>query len=254
MHPELLLDHPGDHGRGPDSGVQTIGHRTAVQNVPQRLPFRALQLRWSSGALSFQQTFDPMHLIACQPLGNLGAWGLQNRRQLPAAAPLRIQHYCLQTLGHTIRSVPFRLLAQANQPLISARVQTNHSRQHGTPLTESMPSFSCYVPLIMRRCISERILPTVLGLPTAQTSPRASPQVDEFGDALAVEALQGICQNAPFPSRWNFALDQATALQWRRGRDEQQDQVHQPSFLRLSYRPVLHRSYLSLLRQTAVTC
>src|SRR5271167_3006199 len=153
MHPELLLDHPGDHGRGPDSGVQTIGHRTAVQNVPQRLPLRALQLRWSSGALSFQQTFDPMHLIACQPLRNLGAWGLQNRRQLPAAAPLRIQHYCLQTLGHTIRSVPFRLLAQANQPLISARVQTNHSRQHGTPLTESMPSFSCYVPLIMRMCI-----------------------------------------------------------------------------------------------------
>src|SRR5208283_496201 len=105
MHPELLLDHPGDHGRGPDSGVQTIGHRTAVQNVPQRLPLRALQLRWSSGALSFQQTFDPMHLIACQPLGNLGAWGLQNRRQLPAAAPLRIKHYCLQTIGHTIRSV-----------------------------------------------------------------------------------------------------------------------------------------------------
>jgi hypothetical protein len=30
----------------------------------------------------------------------------------------------------------------------------------------------------------------------------------EFGDALAAGALQKLCQNAPFPSGWNFALDQ----------------------------------------------
>jgi hypothetical protein len=95
-----------------------------------------------------------MRFIACQPLGNLGAWGLQKRRQLAAATPLRVQHYCLQSLGHAIGSVPFRILAQANQPLISARVQTNHSRKHGTPPNESMPSFSGYVPLIMRSCIA----------------------------------------------------------------------------------------------------
>jgi len=52
--------------------------------------------------------------------------------------------------------------------------------------------------------LSERILPTVLGVPTAQTSPRASPKVDEFGDALAVGALQDLCQNAPFPFGWNL--------------------------------------------------
>ena len=66
----------------------------------------------------------------------------------------------------------------------------------------------------------KRIVSTVLGLPSAQTSRRTSPQVDEFGDALAAGAHQEICQNAPFPSGWNFALDQTTALEWRRGRDE----------------------------------
>src|SRR5271166_5422383 len=156
VHSELLLNHPGDHGRGPDSGVQAIGHRTAVQDVLQGLPVRATQLRRSSAALSFQQTVDAMGFITCQPFGHLGAWGLQNRRQLPAAAPLRIQHDCLQPLGHAIGSVPFRLFAQANQPLIGAGVQTNHSRKHGTPPNGSMPSFFCYVPLIMRICISGR--------------------------------------------------------------------------------------------------
>src|SRR5271166_2693850 len=153
VHSELLLNHPRDHGRGPDSGVQAIGHRAAVQDVLQGLLVRATQLRRSSAALSFQQTFDAMGFITCQPLGNLGAWGLQNRRQLPAAAPLRIQHYCLQPLGHAIGSVSFRLFAQTNQPLIGAGVQTNHSRKHGTPPKASMPSFFCYVPLIMRICI-----------------------------------------------------------------------------------------------------
>ena len=32
---ELLFDRPGDHGRGPDSGVQPISHRPAVQDVAE---------------------------------------------------------------------------------------------------------------------------------------------------------------------------------------------------------------------------
>src|SRR5258708_674095 len=94
-----------------------------------------------------------MTLITCQPLGNLRARCLQNRRQLPAGAPLRIQHYRLQPLGYAIGSVPFRLFAQSNQPLIGARTQMNHSGKHGTPPTESMPSFFLNVPLLMRVCI-----------------------------------------------------------------------------------------------------
>src|ERR1700693_5253599 len=91
-----------------------------------------------------------MTLITCQPLGNLRARCLQNRRQLPAGAPLRIPHYRLQPLGYAIGSVPFRLFAQSNQPLIGARTQMNHSGKHGTPPTGSLPSFYSNVPLLMR--------------------------------------------------------------------------------------------------------
>src|SRR5208337_1119228 len=63
-------------------------------------------------------------------------------------------HYRLQPLGYAIGSVPFRLFAQSNQPLISARTQMNHSGKHGTPPTGSMPSFYLNVPLLMRVRIS----------------------------------------------------------------------------------------------------
>src|SRR5580700_5302814 len=110
-------------------------------------------MRRSSRALAFEQTFYPMTLITRQPLGNLRAWCLQNRRQLPAGAPLRIQHYRLQPLGHAIGSIPLRLFAQSNQPLIGARTQMNHSGKHGTPPTGSMSCSYRNVPLFMRACI-----------------------------------------------------------------------------------------------------
>src|ERR1039457_3380261 len=31
---ELLLDHPGNHGRGPHAVVQSVSHRPTIQNVP----------------------------------------------------------------------------------------------------------------------------------------------------------------------------------------------------------------------------
>src|SRR5207247_4307245 len=34
---ELLLDHPGDHGRCPDAVVQTVSYWTTVQNISQLL-------------------------------------------------------------------------------------------------------------------------------------------------------------------------------------------------------------------------
>jgi hypothetical protein len=33
LNAELLLDHPGNHGRCPDAVIQTVSYRTAVQNI-----------------------------------------------------------------------------------------------------------------------------------------------------------------------------------------------------------------------------
>src|SRR5262249_16430027 len=42
--------------------------------------------------------------------------------------------------------------------------------------------------------------------------------------------------------------------QWRRRGDAQQDQVDQPSLLRIPQRPEFHRSHLSQLRSLAAAC
>src|ERR1019366_4440445 len=57
--------------------------------------------------------------------------------------------------------------------------------------------------------------------------------------------------HAPFTSRWNPVMDEATRLQRRRGGHEQQDQIDQPPLIRIPKRQELHRSHLSLLRSAA---
>ena len=91
----------------------------------------------------------------------------------------------------------------------------------------------------------------VLGLQTREACPGPTEQMDEFGHALTAGAVQEICPYVALPSRRDPALDQATALQRSRGRDEQQDQVDQPPFLWVSQCSVFHRGDLSLLCQIA---
>src|ERR1017187_9998774 len=66
---ELLFDRPGDHGRGPDSGVQPISHRAAVQDVAEAAVLGFRQPRWPPGPVTFQEALDAVGLLPNQPLG-----------------------------------------------------------------------------------------------------------------------------------------------------------------------------------------
>jgi len=68
---EFLFDHPGDHGRRPDAGVQAVSGRTAVQNISQLLLLLFRQFRWPARSIAFEQTIHSMALIALEPLGHL---------------------------------------------------------------------------------------------------------------------------------------------------------------------------------------
>jgi hypothetical protein len=46
MNAEFLVDDPGDHGRGPDARIQTIGYRAAAENVVELFPRRRRQFQW----------------------------------------------------------------------------------------------------------------------------------------------------------------------------------------------------------------
>jgi len=78
-------------------------------------------------------------------------------------------------------------------------------------------------------------------------------EMDEFGHAVAAGAVQEICKNVAIPPRWNPAVDQPSAVQRRCRRNEQQDQVHQPSLVWIPQRQEFHRSHLSLLRPATAT-
>src|SRR5580693_4976454 len=65
MNSEFLLDDPGDHGRGPDARIQTVGYRAAVENVVELFPLRRRQLQWPARAMSFEQPLHAKSLVAC---------------------------------------------------------------------------------------------------------------------------------------------------------------------------------------------
>ena len=81
--------------------------------------------------------------------------------------------------------------------------------------------------------VLEGILPTVLDLQIAMAREAASAQMDELSHAIETGTIQGIRAHAPLASRWDSVMDQAARLQRRRRGHEQQDQVHQPSVLRI---------------------
>ena len=156
MDPELLLEDPGNHGRGPNSCVQTVSYRTAVQNIAKLLPLLTRQLSGSSGALSLQQAFNTVLLIARQPFGNFGTRRLQNFCQLSTSPPLRVQKYGLQAFRHPISPISLRFLAQPKQPLVSTSMQTQDSWKHAIPPEQSMACLSCLCPSIYARMYSRR--------------------------------------------------------------------------------------------------
>src|SRR6202021_3353218 len=101
------------------------------------------------------------------------------------------------------------------------------------------------------RLLPQRSLPDVLGLQAAQARRGALGEVDALGHALAARAVQEIRADASRAPGWDSGMDQASHLQRRRRGNEQQDQIHQPSVLRLPHRRTLHCSHLSLLRPAA---
>src|SRR5256885_4634496 len=65
MNAEFLLDDPGDHGRGPDARIQSVGHRAAFENVVELFALRRRQLQWPPRAMPFEQPLHAKSLVAC---------------------------------------------------------------------------------------------------------------------------------------------------------------------------------------------
>src|ERR1700745_617295 len=84
VHPKLFLQNPSNYGRGPNSRIQAIGDRTAVQDIAQLLPLPRRQLSRSARALPLEQAFHAVRLKTSQPFGHFGTRSLKNFGQLSA--------------------------------------------------------------------------------------------------------------------------------------------------------------------------
>src|SRR5437870_8326675 len=104
---------PRSPRRCPDAVVQSVSHRTAVQNISQLLLLLVRQFRGPARPIALQQAVDSMDLIALEPLGHLRSRCLENSRQLTAALAFRVQHDRLQSFRHAIGSVAFGLFAES---------------------------------------------------------------------------------------------------------------------------------------------
>src|ERR1035437_5168259 len=60
---ELFLNHPGEHGRGPDSRVQTVGYRATVEDIAEWGALLRRQTRWTAGSVALQQPIHSVSLI-----------------------------------------------------------------------------------------------------------------------------------------------------------------------------------------------
>ena len=103
------------------------------------------------------------------------------------------------------------------------------------------------------RLLPQRSLSTVLVLPAAQAGRRPLGEMDAFGHSLTAGALQEICPHTAWASGWDSELDRSPCLQRRSRRNEQQDQIHQPSLVRVPDCRELHCGDLSLLRPATTT-
>ena len=68
---ELVLYHPPNHRRGPDSRVEAVGHGTAFNDVAEFGALSLGQMRRSSRALPLKKAFFSMSFVVGQPLGGL---------------------------------------------------------------------------------------------------------------------------------------------------------------------------------------
>jgi hypothetical protein len=141
------------------------------------------------------------------------------------------------------------------QPLVAAEESLeSHGRPERTSFDDGPVEHAHRARLLPQRSLS-----TVLGLQAVQAGERPSGEMDALGYELAAGSLQEIRAHAPFPPGWNPAMDQPTSLQRRRGGNEQQDQIDQPSLVRIPQRQELHCSHLPLLcpapaaRRTLIT-
>jgi len=96
IHSELLLDDTGQDRRGPDSGVQSVSHRAAFNNVVELFELFAGQLAGASAAMALLDPLWAMLVPVAHPSVNAGAMNLEQSGNLGRGMPAGAEQQGLQ--------------------------------------------------------------------------------------------------------------------------------------------------------------
>ena len=135
MHVEFLGDDLRDDGRGPDAGLQSIGHRAALDDIAQTFGGGLVQSGGAAAAVTFVESRDAVPVPGENPGVSGAAVDVQQPGDIGDAVLGQAEHDALDAQRDTRSLVGLGLLAQGHEVVEGSRVAFGESRRaHGLGL------------------------------------------------------------------------------------------------------------------------
>ena len=93
---KFFLNHSGQDRRGPNPGVQTVGHRAAFDNVVELLALGLGKLAGSSGAMAFHDPLQAILVPVADPGVDAGAMNMEKLGNIGRGATVGAEEESLQ--------------------------------------------------------------------------------------------------------------------------------------------------------------
>jgi hypothetical protein len=128
---ELGMDNAGQDRRGPDSGVKSVSHRTAFNNVMEVLKLTLGQFAGATTTMTFHDSLLTMLIPSRHPGMNPGAMNVKKLGNLGWGVPINAKQQGLQAQCDTGSLVGLGFLAQRQKFATSAVVGFCEDSVHG---------------------------------------------------------------------------------------------------------------------------
>lgn len=130
---EFFFNDPADHRASPDAGIESIGHRTAVENVGKGLVLFFGETLRASRSVPFQHSLETVFLPTAQPQANFRTMDSKKFCDFRCCLAFHVKRHGMQSRSHPIGSFAQRLLAEINQLFNSFSRSMYFDSSHGIP-------------------------------------------------------------------------------------------------------------------------
>ena len=146
-HAEFLLNYLADQRRGPDASFQTVGDRTAVEDVLKLLVLVRGQVVGPAAAMSFEQSGLALLVPVFNPQRHRRAMDFQDARDLAGGVAFDAQGDAVESLGDARLLIVEGLLAQFQKQRHGSLIASGKNGPHNC---QSLPAPQRHVEFFMR--------------------------------------------------------------------------------------------------------